>query len=301
MTERVSPRVAVVGVAGKWSTECLADALEKRTGFRLVVDATRTTLDLKSGSLWYAGQNLCELDGMVIKKVSSTYSTDTIERLELLRFAEASGVRCFGPIPAMQTLVDRLRCTLALHTGGIPLPETTITEQLEQAITAVNQYGEAILKPLFSSKARGMRVLSADMGTTELIQQIADFKADNPVLYVQKKYDLAGEDYGLVFLGDRYLCAYARKGAKDAWNTTINSGGHYSAYHPPEDIIALADKARSLFGLDYTTVDIAITSEGPCVFEVSAFGGFRGVKTGAGLDAAELYAAYILNKLGDSA
>jgi tetrahydromethanopterin:alpha-L-glutamate ligase len=34
------------------------------------------------------------------------------------------------------------------------------------------------------------------------------------------------------------------------------------------------------------------------VFEVSAFGGFRGAKEGIGIDAAALYCDYVLEKLG---
>jgi ribosomal protein S6--L-glutamate ligase len=47
-------------------------------------------------------------------------------------------------------------------------------------------------------------------------------------------------------------------------------------------------------------VDVAITDEGPVVFEVSAFGGFRGAKEGIGIDAPGRYADYILAKLRES-
>ena len=46
--------------------------------------------------------------------------------------------------------------------------------------------------------------------------------------------------------------------------------------------------------MDFTTVDVALTADGPVVFEVSAFGGFRGASEGAGIDAAALYAEYAL-------
>jgi ribosomal protein S6--L-glutamate ligase len=48
----------------------------------------------------------------------------------------------------------------------------------------------------------------------------------------------------------------------------------------------------------FTTVDVADTEDGPVVFEVSAFGGFRGAKEGIGIDAAALYADHILTQLG---
>ena len=49
--------------------------------------------------------------------------------------------------------------------------------------------------------------------------------------------------------------------------------------------------------MDFTTVDIAETDCGPIVFEVSAFGGFRGALEGAGVDAAAHYADYALEQL----
>jgi tetrahydromethanopterin:alpha-L-glutamate ligase len=59
----------------------------------------------------------------------------------------------------------------------------------------------------------------------------------------------------------------------------------------------MATRAQALFGMDFTTVDVAETSDGPVVFEVSAFGGFRGAKEGIGLDAAARYADYVLEQL----
>ena len=50
--------------------------------------------------------------------------------------------------------------------------------------------------------------------------------------------------------------------------------------------------------MDFTTVDVAETTDGPIVFEVSAFGGFRGALEGAGIDAAASYADYAIARVG---
>ncbi len=297
MTPLPAKRIGVVGVPGKWSTESLADALEARTGFRLVIDIRKVSLDLEQGALWYEDENLCTLDGLAIKKISTQYSPETLERLDLLRVAEAAGVRCFSGVSNVHRLVDRLSCTINLRNARIPMPPTTITERIDTAIDAVSRYGEAVLKPLFSTKARGMVVLSASQGERELTERISAFRAENPIMYVQQKLNLAGEDYGVVFIGDEYLCTYSRVGAKGNWNTTINSGGKYRAHDAQAEVIDLARQAHGIFDLDYTTVDVAVTEIGPVVFEVSAFGGFRGVLEGCGIDAAERYATYMLSQL----
>ncbi len=290
-------RVGVVGIPGKWSTETLADAVEEKTGFRLVIDMAEVALDLNQDALWFRRQNLCELDGLIVKKISAEYNPNTLDRLELLRIAEQQGVRVFSPAETMLRLIDRLSCTVTLRNQGIPMPETLVTESVDAAVDAVKQYGAAVFKPLFSTKARGMCVIESGQSDAAVRRQIAAFKLQNPMMYVQRKLSLPGRDLGMVFLGGRYLGTYARVSQSDTWNTTINSGGRYEAFEPPETWIEMAHRAQEPFGLDFTTVDVAETEDGPIVFEVSAFGGFRGALEGAGIDAARLYTDYVINGL----
>jgi len=152
-----------------------------------------------------------------------------------------------------------------------------------------------VFKPLFSTKARGMVLLEADAPDAEA--QIAAFKAENPVMYIQKKADLSGHDLGMVFLGGEYICTYARVSQTDSWNTTIHSGGKYAPYEPDAELIELGRRAQAPFGLTFTTVDIALTPDGPIVFEVSAFGGYRGAQEGCGIDAAALVAEHVLEQV----
>ena len=62
----------------------------------------------------------------------------------------------------------------------------------------------------------------------------------------------------------------------------------------------IAQRAQGLFNMDYTTVDMAETGDGPIVFEVSAFGGFRGAREGLGINIAERYVDYVLEQIGSS-
>jgi len=291
------PRIGVVGLPGKWSTETLADEVEAATGARLVIDMTDVVLDLSGRSLRYGIHDLCEYDALVVKKISSEYSPNSIDRLELLRMAEAEGVRVFSPATSMLRLIDRLSCTMTMASAGIPMPPTLITEDVLLADKAVIDYGSAVFKPLFSTKARGMIIVSADDPEHTRVEQIRQFHADNPMMYIQKKMNLPGEDLGLVFLGGKYMGAYARVSRGNSWNTTIHDGGRYAAARPDENWVEIAHHAQSLFDMDYTTVDMAETEHGPVVFEVSAFGGFRGAREGLGINMAKHYVDYILSQL----
>ena len=290
-------RIGVAGIPGKWSTETLADAVETATGYRLVVDMGRVIVDLASGRLLYGDTNLCDLDALIIKKISASYSPNTLDRLELLRVAECAGVRVFSGAEKILRLVDRLSCTISLRNAGIPMPATRITEDPAAALQAVRDFGSAVFKPLYSTKARGMCVLDAATPGTDLALDIRAFHAANPMMYIQQKVQLPGKDLGMVFLAGKYLGSYARVPSDGAWNTTINSGGRYAEHTPSNELIDLAHRAQAPFGLDFTTVDVAETETGPVVFEVSAFGGFRGAKEGMGIDVASLYVAHVLEQL----
>lgn len=289
-------RIAVVGIPGKWSTEVLADEVERSTGFRLVVDMSEVQLDLNSRQLFFNGQNLCELDAVIVKKISANYNPNTLDRLELLKVVEAAGVQVFSSVKSIMALIDRLSCTVAMRNADIPMPNTFVTESVTAAVTAVEKFGEAVFKPLYSTKAQGMCVISSgDRDKVE--QQVVEFKKNNPMMYIQQKVALPGKDLGLVFLGGEYLGTYARVSSGGSWNTTIQHGGKYAAYTPSNDIIDLGRKAQALFTMDFTTVDIAESDIGPIVFEVSAFGGFRGSKEGIGINAAKQYVEYVQRNL----
>jgi ribosomal protein S6--L-glutamate ligase len=287
-------KIGVVGVPDGWSSEKLADVIHQKTGFRLLIDMQMLSLDLVEGKAWFEGTDITELDGLIIKKIGAEYSPDLLDRLEILRFLSERGLNTYSSPLSIMRVLDRLSCTITLKAANLPMPPTTVTEDVDAALNTVKKYGDAVFKPLFSTKAKGMMVIRDDAGARSVIE---NFKKDNPVMYIQKKVDLHGKDMGIAFLGGEYLTTYARVKSEGAWNTTTRSGGKYESYDPPKDIIALAKRAQDLFNLDFTCVDVAETDAGPIVFEVSAFGGFRGILTANGIDAASLYADYVLERI----
>ena len=293
-------KIGVVGTKGGWSSELLADAAAQRTGHRLLIDMAEVGIDLDSGRALYGDVDLSELDALIIKKVGARYSPDLMDRLEMLRFLNDRGLKMFSPPARIMGLLDRLSCTVTLRLGGIPMPPTTITESVETALAAVADYGEAVFKPLYTSKARGMKVIRPGPSARA---EIDAYKSENALLYIQQKIDLPGQDLGVVFLGGQYLTTYARHNEASvsngqAWNTTTRSGGRYKPHAPSPEIVSLARQAQDLFKLDFTCVDVVETADGPKVFEVSAFGGFRGIQTVSDIDPAGRYVDYVMERIG---
>lgn len=288
-------QVGVIGVRDGWSSQRLAEAVATRTGKHCLIDLADVALDLDTGRVWCGDVELTALDALIIKKLGPRYSPALLDRLEVLRYLNDRGVRVFSNPTAIMRLLDRLSCTVALRLADIPMPPTTITESVDEALAAVRRYEAAVLKPLFTSKARGMQVVRAAENPENAVRTFQ--AAGNPVMYIQQMVALPGEDLGVVFLGGEYLASYARVAHGESWNTSTRRGGKYRAADPSEEIIALARRAQQPFGLDFTCVDVVETDRGPLVFEVSALGGFRGLLEASGVDAAERYASYVFERL----
>jgi ribosomal protein S6--L-glutamate ligase len=287
-------KIGVVGVAGGWSTEKLTDTVAEITGSRLLVELDRVCLDLESGNIRFDNLDLLDLDALIIKKIGARYSPDLLDRLEIMRFLAERGLPIFSSPHRIMRVLDRLSCTMTLRLNHIPMPPTIITEDLDAACRAVMQYDTAVFKPLYSSKAKGMEVIRQGPDTRDRVHR---FKETNPMMYIQKLVNHKGRDLGVTFLGGEYLTTYSRCGNEGSWNTTTRSGGVYQPYTPSSATIELARKAQALFGLDFTCVDVVETADGPMVFEVSAFGGFKGIKTAFDIDAARLYVEHVLRKI----
>lgn len=290
---RTKLKIAVLGAKGGWSSELLASRVEERTGYRLLFGFEEVMANLASGELLCDGVDLRGLDAIVMKKLGSQYSASMLDRLEVLRFLAASGVRIFSKPESIARLIDRLSCTVTLRLAGIPMPETVITENLDEGERTVKRFGEAVCKPLYSTKAQGMLLLSGrDPTCRGKLEAFA--RAGNPVLYLQRKIPELRQDLGVVFLGGKVVGSYLRVRGEGSWNTTVRAGGHYAKAEPTPEVLCLAHRAQASFDMDLTSVDIVETPDGPQVFEVSAFGGFRGLMEASGVDLAALYADYVI-------
>lgn len=289
------PRIGVLGNPDGWSSQHLADAAGRATGERILVDPSRLTLDSVRGTVVADGVDLGELDALILKKIGRGYRPEYLDRLEVLRVLRDRGTRVFSDPARVLRVIDRLACTVTLVRAGAPLPPTVVTEEVGRAVEAVNAWGTAVAKPLYTSKGRGMVRIQADDDVEGAILRFRD--AGNHVLYLQKWMPLPGRDLGVVFLGGRYVATYARTGPKGSWLTSVHQGGRYEKHEPTPEVVEMARRAQEPFGLDFTCVDVAETEEGPVVWEVSAFGGFRGLQQANGIDAAELYVRYVLDEI----
>ena len=296
-------RIGVIGIPGAWSSELLRTSFKKleqkrqfeKYSFEVdIFSISELVYDVNHDVVSYKSKSLKEYDAIIIKKLGE-YAPRILDWLDMLSNIEKQGVPFFSSPQKLRRMISRIGCTRMLGANAVPMPETIITESSEDALEWIKQKHGAVFKPNFSTKARGMEILNEENCSIEKLDAL---KNEYSTLYLQELLDLPGQDYGVVFSGGEYIATYARVGSKDSWNTTTRDGGHYASYNPDETILEMAHKAQAIFGLDFCCVDVAESTKGAIVFEVSAFGGFKGLYEGVGINSADLLSEYIMKKIG---
>jgi tetrahydromethanopterin:alpha-L-glutamate ligase len=293
-------KIAVIGTRGAWSTEGLAAALRFAGCAVPVIDLSLCSLRLPDPRLHHRGLPVEGLEGVVVKKIGDTTGGWMVrERINLLRQLETAGVTVLSEPDRLEVAVDRYRMTLELTRAGLPVPDTVVTEDIDDAMATVERFGSAILKPLFTSKGRGMERLDPirDVRTVLARHRAAGLGP----FYLQRAIKHPGRDLGVAVLDGQCLGAYWRVAGPDQWMTTIRAGGRYERAVPPTPALEIALTAARHFGLVFTGVDLMETPDGGfVVLEVSAFGGFRGLSVACGIDAAPLLADVIMRRVKEA-
>jgi ribosomal protein S6--L-glutamate ligase len=292
-------RIAVAGVPGAWSTERLRDALAAGGADAIVIDIAACAVDLSAGTVLFEGLDLGTLDAVVVKKLGVTTDPLMPSRVQVLHQLEHRGVRVFSRARAIADVNDRYRMTQRLGQSGIPIPRTVVAESVWAADLVIREWGRVVVKPLFTSKGRGMLLLHAGKPYRLALRRWQ--RTWRMPFYLQEFVPHAGRDIGAVVLNGRVLGAYYRVAGRGAWMTTTAAGGSYEACEVTPEMARLAVRAADVFGLEFTGVDLVETPGGYLVYEVSAFGGFAGLWRSQGVDAAKAYAEYVVHALRGSA
>jgi ribosomal protein S6--L-glutamate ligase len=282
-------RIGVAGIPGAWSTERLASALRGEGANTVVFAMDEVSHDIGRGQVRRGDEELGELDAVVVKKIGDQLDPTRRLSLHALRTLERLGVRVFSPAESIERAMDRYRMTVILAEEGIPIPSTIAAPSALAMHRSIDAFGEAGVKPVYTSKGRGMVRIHAG-------QRLPPHMSQHPIL-VQRYVRSPGRDIGATVVGGRFVGAFYRVAAPGEWLTTTAQGGSYAPCRLPREGVGLAERCARLFGLDYTVVDLVEAAEGLLVYEVSAFGGFRGLLEGCAIDGASLYAGHIMREL----
>lgn len=236
-------------------------------------------------------------DAVVVRTMSGgTFEAVTL-RLGVLHALRELGVTVWNDARAIERCVDKSMTSFLLARAGIPTPSTWAMESYEQAYAIVEREtaeGPLVLKPLFGSQGRGLKLVHKpeDLPTIE--------ETPGRVYYLQRfigvKRRGGYHDFRILVVQGRIVAAMRRHSTH--WVTNVKRGGRPVAVVINEEMKTLALQSAMAVGANFVGVDIVYgTDDRPAVLEVNSMPAWSGLQKVAAVNIASVLADALIAAL----
>ena len=293
--------IPILSARTGWHTDELLRALAARGHTGTVVPyeslvariAPRTT----TGSLSADSQQMLSAPAVLARIIPNGSLEQIIYRVDALHWLEERGVRVMNSPRAIERCVDKFYTSALLHEAGLDTPETVVCERIDDAMAAVREMGDVIVKPLFGSMGHGM-VRVSDPETAFRVFRALELA--RTVFYLQRIVEHAGCDVRAFVVGNRVIAAIERRARDGGWRTNISLGGEARAIDLPSAWSELALTAARAVGADYAGVDLLPASDGTIhVLEVNGIPGWSGAQKATSVDIAGAIVDHLIGTVCD--
>jgi len=233
-------------------------------------------------------------DAVVVRTMSGGPFEAVTLRLGVLHALRELGVMVWNDARAIERCVDKSMTSFLLSRAGIPTPATWATESYQQACTIAEREtakGALVLKPLFGSQGRGLRLIHRPEDLP-IIEQ-----TPGRVYYLQRfigvERDGGYHDFRILVVQGRITAAMRRH--SNHWITNIKRGGRPVPVVVNDEMKALALQAAVAVGANFVGVDIVYgTDDRPAVLEVNSMPAWSGLQKVTSVNIASVLADALL-------
>ena len=216
-------------------------------------------------------------------------------RLNILHMLQMQGVQIYNEAKAIERTVDKAMTSFLLSRAGIASPPTWVCENRNQAhaiIAEKTQNAKLVIKPLFGSQGRGIRLLAQ----SSALPLPMDAHVEG-VFYLQQFIDCGkiSHDFRVFVVNNKAVAAMRRSG--DGWLNNVAQGAQCEEARDA-DILALAEQAAKAVEIGYCGVDIMRDLHGKLwVLEVNSIPAWRGLQGVVSASVAQALADDLLRKI----
>jgi RimK family alpha-L-glutamate ligase len=270
--------VAILSARTGWHTDELLRALAARghTGCVVPYESLLARIGART-TLSSDAMQLLDADAVLARIIPNGSLEQIIYRVDALHWLEDHGVRVMNSPRTIERCVDKLYTSALLHEAGLATPDTIVCERADDAMQAVRELGDVIIKPLFGSMGHGM-VRVSDPEIAFRIVRALDMTRS--VFYVQRFIEHDGCDVRAFVVGNRVVAAIQRRARDGGWRTNVSLGGEAQTLELSPAMTELALRAARAVGADYAGVDLLPARDGTVyALEVNGIPGWSGVQS----------------------
>jgi RimK family alpha-L-glutamate ligase len=234
-------------------------------------------------------------DAALVRTVPEGSFEAVTKRLGILHALRELGVPVWNDARAIERCVDMSMTSFILGLAGIPTPPTWTIENHVQALNLVRRelsVGPLVLKPLFGSQGRGLRLIRSEA-------ELLPAEEVSGVYYLQRFVGADTSefhDFRVFIVAGQAIAAMRRSSTQ--WVTNVKQGGKPCVAMLDPELASLAIRAAAAVGASYCGVDIIRGRDGQAlVLEVNSMPAWSGLQKVAPVDIAQEIAAALLAQL----
>lgn len=234
-------------------------------------------------------------DAVLVRSIPAGSFEAVTRRLGLLHALRELGVVLWNDPRAIERCVDKSMTSFLLTRTAIPTPPTWTVETAEAALRIVRRQvlkGPLVLKPLFGSQGRGLKLIRSEFDLAEP-EEVAG------VYYLQRFIGNGGEgfhDYRVFVVAGEPIAAMSRHSA--TWITNVRQGGEPRPAGLDRELAEVATRAAAAVGADFCGVDILRRKRHPAmVLEVNSMPAWAGLQKVTSVDISGRIAAALMAAL----
>jgi RimK family alpha-L-glutamate ligase len=298
------PRIAIMTDETGWHTRQLQAALRARGASGRCVDLADCRIDTTVA--WHGlampgfGRELP--DAVLVRGIAGGSFEQVTRRLGVLHALREFGVPVYNDARAIERSVDKSMTSVLLHAASIPTPATWAIESAVEAQRLVMRESAAgrtlVLKPLFGSQGKGLRLVGAVDGVHHALPPLDSEYGG--LAYLQRfvpPLEQPGFDWRVLVVGGRAVTAMRR--VSEHWVHNVAQGARCEPAPLEPQLARLAQDAASALALDYAGVDIlpAADADQPLqVVEVNGIAAWAGLQRVTGSNIARMLVDDLLDR-----
>ena len=229
-------------------------------------------------------------DAVLVRDMSGGSFEAVTLRLGILHALQEIGIPVWNNARAIERCVDKSMTSFLLARAGLPTPATWAAESQEDAAEIVQQEGgPLVLKPLFGSQGRGLRLINS----ADELPAPAEVAG---VYYLQRYVGVERNgfhDFRVLVSQGRVVAAMMRHSPH--WVTNVKRGGKPVAAVADGVMRDLAIAAAAAVRANFAGVDIVYDrDERPTVLEVNSMPAWSGLQRTTSIDIAATLASDLI-------
>lgn len=289
--------IVILNAGTGWHTDELTRALSERGHTAVVVPYEAVVSQVRArASLTSEGISLLDADAVLARIVPFGSLEQIIYRVDALHWLEERGVLVVNSPRTIERCVDKFYTDALMREAGLPTPDTVVCERINDAMAAVREMGDVVIKPIFGSLGHGMVRVSEPDVALRVLRALDEVRA---VFYVQRAIDHGGRDVRVFVVGGRVVGSIERLAPDGEWRTNVAQGARTRALDLPRDWEDLALRAAEAVSADYAGVDLLPARDGSVyVLEVNGIPGWQGLQQATGIDVAGAVVEHVVARVG---